>query len=41
MSELQFKDLVSPVAVNQKTALRVTVLGGGKALNQSNALFRI
>ncbi|MFN3074967.1 NAD(P)H-dependent glycerol-3-phosphate dehydrogenase [Acinetobacter sp. TY1] len=29
MSELQFKDLVSPVAVNQKTALRVTVLGGG------------
>ena len=29
MSELQFKDLVSPVAVNQKIALRVTVLGGG------------
>ena len=29
MSELQFKDLVAPVAVNEKTALRVTVLGGG------------
>lgn len=29
MSDLQFKDLVEPVEVNQKTALRVTVLGGG------------
>ena len=29
MSELNFSDLVSPVAVDQKTALRVTVLGGG------------
>ena len=29
MSELKFKDLVSPVAVDHKTALRVTVLGGG------------
>lgn len=29
MSELKFKDLVSPVAIDQKTALRVTVLGGG------------
>ena len=29
MSELQFKDLVQPVALNQQTALRVTVLGGG------------
>ena len=29
MSDLRFKDLVEPVAVDQKTALRVTVLGGG------------
>ena len=29
MSELKFSDLVEPVAVDQKTALRVTVLGGG------------
>lgn len=29
MSELKFSDLVEPVAVNEKTALRVTVLGGG------------
>ena len=29
MSELKFTDLVEPVAVDQKTALRVTVLGGG------------
>lgn len=29
MSELNFSDLVEPVAVNQNTALRVTVLGGG------------
>jgi len=29
MSELKFSDLVQPVSVDQKTALRVTVLGGG------------
>ena len=29
MSELKFTDLVEPVVVNQNTALRVTVLGGG------------
>ena len=29
MSELKFSDLVEPVAVDQKTALRITVLGGG------------
>ena len=29
MSELKFSDLVEPVSVDQKTALRVTVLGGG------------
>jgi len=29
MSELKFSDLVEPVVVDQKTALRVTVLGGG------------
>ncbi|OTG70417.1 glycerol-3-phosphate dehydrogenase [Acinetobacter sp. ANC 4169] len=29
MSELKFSDLVEPVAIDQKTALRVTVLGGG------------
>ncbi|UIJ74639.1 NAD(P)H-dependent glycerol-3-phosphate dehydrogenase [Acinetobacter sp. SH20PTE14] len=29
MSELDFASLVSPVSVDQKTALRVTVLGGG------------
>lgn len=29
MSELKFKDLVEPVVMDQKTALRVTVLGGG------------
>ncbi|RZG76080.1 NAD(P)H-dependent glycerol-3-phosphate dehydrogenase [Acinetobacter sp. WCHAc060025] len=29
MSDLQFKDLVEPVAIDKKTALRVTVLGGG------------
>ncbi|MDM1763181.1 MULTISPECIES: NAD(P)H-dependent glycerol-3-phosphate dehydrogenase [unclassified Acinetobacter] len=29
MSELKFSDLVEPVVLNQKTALRVTVLGGG------------
>jgi len=29
MSDLQFKDLVKPIVVDQKTALRVTVLGGG------------
>lgn len=29
MSELKFSDLVEPVEINQKTALRVTVLGGG------------
>ena len=29
MSDLKFSDLVEPVVVNQKTALRVTVLGGG------------
>ncbi|MFH7764501.1 NAD(P)H-dependent glycerol-3-phosphate dehydrogenase [Acinetobacter sp. BSP-28] len=29
MSELKFSDLVEPVAVDKKTALRVTVLGGG------------
>ncbi len=29
MSELKFSDLVEPVAVDQKTALRLTVLGGG------------
>ena len=29
MSELRFSDLVEPVAVDQKTALRITVLGGG------------
>lgn len=29
MSELKFTDLVEPVVMNQNTALRVTVLGGG------------
>jgi glycerol-3-phosphate dehydrogenase (NAD(P)+) len=29
MSELKFSDLVEPVAVDQKTTLRITVLGGG------------
>ncbi len=29
MSDLQFKDLVEPVVLDKKTALRVTVLGGG------------
>ena len=29
MSELKFTDLVEPVVINQNTALRVTVLGGG------------
>lgn len=29
MSELKFTDLVQPVVLNKKTALRVTVLGGG------------
>jgi glycerol-3-phosphate dehydrogenase (NAD(P)+) len=29
MSDLQFKDLVEPIVLGQKTALRVTVLGGG------------
>ena len=29
MSELKFSDLFEPVAVDQKTALRITVLGGG------------
>lgn len=29
MTELNFSDLVEPVAINQQTALRVTVLGGG------------
>ena len=29
MAELKFSDLVEPVAVDQKTALRITVLGGG------------
>lgn len=29
MSELKFRDLVKPVEIDQKTALRVTVLGGG------------
>ena len=29
MSDLQFKDLVEPVAIDKKTALRVAVLGGG------------
>ena len=29
MSELNFADLVEPVAVDRKTALRITVLGGG------------
>ncbi|MBO6152386.1 MAG: NAD(P)H-dependent glycerol-3-phosphate dehydrogenase [Acinetobacter sp.] len=29
MSELKFSDLVEPVSVDKKTALRVTVLGGG------------
>lgn len=29
MSELKFSDLVEPVVLDQKTALRVTVLGGG------------
>ncbi|MCB8769132.1 NAD(P)H-dependent glycerol-3-phosphate dehydrogenase [Acinetobacter soli] len=29
MTDLKFTDLVEPVAVDQKTALRVTVLGGG------------
>ena len=27
MSELNFTDLIEPVAVNQNTALRITVLG--------------
>ncbi|OTG66002.1 NAD(P)H-dependent glycerol-3-phosphate dehydrogenase [Acinetobacter silvestris] len=29
MSELKFTDLIAPVVVDQKTALRVTILGGG------------
>ncbi|MCU4317303.1 NAD(P)H-dependent glycerol-3-phosphate dehydrogenase [Acinetobacter bereziniae] len=29
MSDLRFKDLIEPVVLDQKTALRVTVLGGG------------
>lgn len=29
MSDLNFKDLIEPVVVDKKTALRVTVLGGG------------
>ena len=29
MTALKFSDLVEPVAVDQKTALRITVLGGG------------
>lgn len=29
MTELKFTDLLEPVVMNQKTALRVTVLGGG------------
>ena len=29
MSELKFTDLLDPVVTNPKTALRVTVLGGG------------
>jgi len=29
MSELNFTDLIEPVVVNQNTALRITVLGGG------------
>lgn len=29
MSEVNFSDLVEPVAVDRKTALRITVLGGG------------
>ncbi|WP_445115776.1 NAD(P)H-dependent glycerol-3-phosphate dehydrogenase [Acinetobacter sp. WZC-1] len=29
MSDLKFTDLVEPVEMNQKTALRITVLGGG------------
>jgi glycerol-3-phosphate dehydrogenase (NAD(P)+) len=29
MSDLHFKDLIEPVVLDQKTALRVTVLGGG------------
>ncbi|WP_180139246.1 NAD(P)H-dependent glycerol-3-phosphate dehydrogenase [Acinetobacter sp. YH12043] len=29
MSELNFTDLIEPMAVNQNTALRITVLGGG------------
>ncbi len=29
MSELNFADLVEPVAIDRKTALRITVLGGG------------
>ncbi len=30
MTELKFSDLVEPVAVDQKTALRITVLGWGE-----------
>ena len=29
MSELKFSDLVEPVEIDRKTALRITVLGGG------------
>ncbi|MFI7826596.1 glycerol-3-phosphate dehydrogenase, partial [Acinetobacter baumannii] len=29
MAEFKFTDLVEPVAVDKKTALRITVLGGG------------
>ena len=29
MSEINFSDLVKPVSIDQKTALRITVLGGG------------
>ena len=29
MSDLRFKDLIDPIVLDQKTALRVTVLGGG------------
>ena len=34
MTELKFSDLVEPVAVDQKTALRITVLGGGVLVQQ-------
>ncbi len=34
MTDLKFTDLVEPVAVDQKTALRVTVLGGEVLVRQ-------